>query len=140
MLKRSVLIVEDEADIREMVSYNLLQDGYRVDGVGSGEEALALVESRDFDVILLDLKMPIKDGHEALLQIKEEPDLRHIPVMAMTASKSEGDISRAYKVGINSYITKPTSFPEMVSLMETLGKYWLDTVELPVITPLDSET
>lgn len=147
----TILVAEDNEIDRIMAKEAMEQIEYRFDlrFVEDGQELMDylchLGKYSDLNnsprpcLILLDLKMPIKDGHEALLQIKADPDLRHIPVMAMTASKAEGDISRAYDHGINSYINKPTSFPEMVELMKTLGKYWLDTVELPAASKLYSE-
>ena len=83
------------------------------------------------DVILLDLNMPKKGGHEALREIKADPNLRHIPIVALTTSRAEEDIFCTYNLGVNSYITKPAKFESLVEAMQALGRYWFQTVELP---------
>lgn len=82
-------------------------------------------------IILLDLNMPKKDGREALREIKADPNLRKIPVIVLTTSKTDEDICRSYHLGVNSYIAKPVTFVALVEMMKTLGKYWLEIVELP---------
>lgn len=82
-------------------------------------------------LILLDLNMPKKDGREALKEIKSDPNLRRIPVVILTTSKAEEDMLRGYDLGAASYITKPVTFTALVELMRTLGKYWVEFVELP---------
>ena len=83
-------------------------------------------------LILLDLNMPRKDGREALEEIKSDPDLRSIPVVILTTSKAEEDIVRSYDLGVNSFITKPVTFEGLVEVVKTLGKYWIEIVELPL--------
>lgn len=82
-------------------------------------------------LILLDLNMPRKDGREALQEIKAHPDLRHIPIVILTTSKAEEDIYRTYDLGANSYITKPVTFNSLVEVMQSLGRYWFEIVDLP---------
>lgn len=82
-------------------------------------------------LILLDLNMPKKDGREALLEIKEDPRLKNIRIVVMTTSKAEEDIVRTYDLGASSYVTKPVTFAGLVDVIQTLGKYWLEIVELP---------
>ena len=82
-------------------------------------------------IILLDLNMPRKDGREALAEIKSDPELRKIPVVILTTSKAEEDICRSYRLGVNSYITKPVTFESLVEVVKTLGNYWFGIVELP---------
>jgi CheY-like chemotaxis protein len=83
------------------------------------------------DLILLDLNMPRKDGREALCEIKAHPKLRHIPVVVLTTSSSDGDVYKSYDIGANSYITKPVTFDSLVEVLDTLGKYWFSVVRLP---------
>ncbi len=83
-------------------------------------------------LILLDLNMPKKDGREALIQIKSDSNLRQIPVVVLTTSKTEEDIYRSYDLGANSFITKPVTFASLVEVIKTLGKYWFEIVELPL--------
>jgi CheY-like chemotaxis protein len=82
-------------------------------------------------LILLDLNMPKKDGRQALTEIKADPHLKHIRVVVMTTSKAEEDIFRTYDLGASSYVTKPVTFVALVDVIATLGKYWLEIVELP---------
>ncbi len=82
-------------------------------------------------VILLDLNMPRKDGREALKEIKSDPELRDIPVVVFTTSKAEEDIVKSYQLGVNSFITKPVTFEGLIQVMQALGKYWFEIVELP---------
>ncbi|MEY4641987.1 MAG: hypothetical protein RLZZ227_1981 [Pseudomonadota bacterium] len=83
------------------------------------------------NLILLDLNMPRLDGREALVQIKADPQLRSIPVIVLTTSKAEEDMLRAYELGAASFITKPVTFEKLVELMKSLGRYWIEFVELP---------
>lgn len=82
-------------------------------------------------LILLDLNMPKKDGREALADIKSNDDLRKIPVIVLTTSKAEEDIFRSYDLGVNSFITKPVTFPGLAQAMKVLTQYWFEIVELP---------
>lgn len=82
-------------------------------------------------VILLDLNMPRKDGREALKEIKSDPELSDIPIVIFTTSKAEEDIYKSYKLGVNSFITKPVTFDNLIQVMQALGKYWFEIVELP---------
>jgi CheY-like chemotaxis protein len=82
-------------------------------------------------LILLDLNMPRKDGREALKEIKNDAELREIPIVVLTTSKDEEDVLRSYDLGANSYITKPVTFEGLCDVMKSLGKYWFEIVELP---------
>jgi len=82
-------------------------------------------------LILLDLNMPKKDGREALQELKADPKLRAIRVVVLTTSKAEEDIVRTYNLSAASYIAKPVTFAALIDVVSTLGKYWLEIVELP---------
>jgi CheY-like chemotaxis protein len=82
-------------------------------------------------LILLDLNMPRKDGREALSELKQDARFRAIRVIILTTSKAEEDILRTYNLSAASYITKPVTFESLVDVVKTLGKYWLEIVELP---------
>ncbi|HLH61852.1 MAG TPA: response regulator [Ktedonobacteraceae bacterium] len=82
-------------------------------------------------VILLDLNMPRKDGREALKEIKAHPDVNDIPIVVFTTSKAEEDIYRSYKLGVNSFVTKPVTFERLIEVMQMIGKYWFEIVTLP---------
>jgi CheY-like chemotaxis protein len=82
-------------------------------------------------LILLDLRMPRKDGHEALQEIRSDPELRPIPVVVLTTSRATEDIRRSYALGANSYIVKPDDFEGLVDALRALEKYWFGIVSLP---------
>ena len=82
-------------------------------------------------VILLDLNMPRKDGREALREIKADPSLKRTPVIILTTSRAEEDILKSYDLGVNSFIVKPIAFHSLIEVMNTMGKYWIEIVELP---------
>jgi CheY-like chemotaxis protein len=82
-------------------------------------------------MILLDLNMPKKDGREALREIKSDPELKEIPIVIFTTSKAEEDIVRSYRLGVNSFITKPVTFEGLLKVIRALGRYWFEIVELP---------
>ena len=83
------------------------------------------------DLILLDLNMPRKDGREALMEIKADPELRSIPIIVLTTSKSEQDILKSYDLGVNCFISKPVLFEELIEVVRSIGQYWFDIVKLP---------
>ena len=109
MLKQSVLVVEDEEDIRELVSYNLLKEGYQVAGVASGEEALAAVDAKPPDLVLLDLMLPGLDGLTVCRKLKANPLSEPIPIVMLTAKGEEVDIVTGLNMGADDYVTKPFS-------------------------------
>lgn len=82
-------------------------------------------------LILLDLNMPRKDGRQALKEIREDPELRNIPVVVLTTSKAQEDVLHSYGDGANSFITKPVSFDSMCGVIGNLGNYWFQIVTLP---------
>lgn len=75
--------------------------------------------------------MPRKDGREVLRELKTDPQLRRIPVVALTTSTTEEDVAFSYDAGANSFITKPATFRQWVEIVQILGKYWFELVELP---------
>lgn len=83
-------------------------------------------------LVLLDLNMPRVDGREALREIRRDPLLQHLPVVVFTTSRSDDDVAETYGLGVNSFITKPDSFVELVRIIDTLRQYWLETVRLPI--------
>ena len=82
-------------------------------------------------LILLDLNMPKVDGREALKTIKTDQRINDIPVVVLSTSRLHEDIVRSYKLGVNSFITKPVTFSGLVDAMNVVGRYWLQIVELP---------
>lgn len=84
-------------------------------------------------LILLDLNMPRKDGRSVLKELKNDPDLRTIPVVVLTTSKADEDVYKSYDLGVNSYIVKPVTFEALVDILQTLEKYWFQIVQLPPV-------
>ena len=82
-------------------------------------------------LILLDLNMPKKDGREALKEIKADPNLGRIPIVVITTSNEEEEIVRSYDLGVNSFLSKPVTFDELVKMIQVLSEYWLEIVHLP---------
>lgn len=138
-----ILCAEDDDDdrllIREAWEEGRLANELRF--VNDGEELMEYLQHRGTwsdpasaprpGLILLDLNMPRKDGREALQEIRQDPDLRRIPVVVLTTSKAEEDILRSYDLGVNSFITKPVTFDSMVETLQTVGRYWFEIVEIP---------
>ncbi len=85
------------------------------------------------DLILLDLKLPRKSGLEVLAWLREQPNLKRLPVVILTASKEAKDINRAYDLGANSYLVKPVSFDALLNMVKTLGLYWMILNEKPEV-------
>jgi CheY-like chemotaxis protein len=83
------------------------------------------------DLILLDLKMPRKDGRETLRELKADGRWRQIPVVVLTTSTAHDDIEDCYSLGVNSYVTKPATYRKLVELIESLTKYWFEVARLP---------
>jgi CheY-like chemotaxis protein len=87
------------------------------------------------DLIILDLNMPRKNGHEVLFEIKHDPVLLRIPVIILTTSQAEEDVSKAYAAHANCYIRKPVDFEEFENVMHVIEQFWFDTVILPEAKP-----
>jgi two-component system phosphate regulon response regulator PhoB len=109
MAKESVLVVDDEQEILELVKYNLAKDGYAVACVGSGEDALTATRSKMPDIIILDLMLPGVDGLEVCRRLKNDPKTAHIPIVMLTAKGGEADIVAGLELGAADYVTKPFS-------------------------------
>ena len=139
----TLLLADDDPDDRLLVEDALEEGRLLVDlrWVEDGEKLMDYLHRRGEyvdpsaspypDLILLDLKMPKKDGHQALGEIKGNPELRQLPIVVLTTSRAEEDIARAYALGANSFMIKPSYFDALVEVMKTLGKYWFETVALP---------
>jgi two-component system phosphate regulon response regulator PhoB len=109
MAREQILVVEDEEDILELIRYNLSREGFRVDGVTSGEQAITAVKAGPPDMVLLDLMLPGVDGLEVCRQLKNNPDTMPIPIVMLTAKGEESDIVTGLELGADDYITKPFS-------------------------------
>ncbi|OZB60818.1 MAG: two-component system response regulator [Lysobacterales bacterium 14-68-21] len=136
----SILVAEDDADDRVLLSDAFAESGVEVsiEFVADGVELMARLAERDLaadevlpDLVLLDLNMPRMDGREALRAIRDSDRLRHLPAIILTTSKAELDIRLSYQLGANSYVTKPRRFEELITVLRSLERYWMDIVQLP---------
>ncbi len=140
---RTILMAEDDAEdcllVREALVESRQNCELRI--VRDGEELSDYLNRRGAyasgreapppDLILLDLKMPKRDGREALRELKGDSRFKQIPVVVFTTSTDKEDIRYAYRMGVNSYVTKPVTFRDLVKLMEILSQYWFEWVEPP---------
>lgn len=138
-----VLLVEDNPAHAEII-FRLMRNwcfACRIYHVSDGEEALdylhrhgAYADSLQHPMphlVLLDLRLPKIDGLEVLKRIKSSEDLRMLPVVVLSSSQAEGDIAAVYRLNANSYLVKPMDYKQFVTLIETLGLYWLTLNRLP---------
>lgn len=105
-----------------------------------GVEALELLSQEENsrasvypDLILLDLNLPKKDGYEVLKEIRDDPELSHIPVIVLTSSEDNEDISKSYELAANAYLTKPTDPADFISIVKSIEQFWFHSVELPPV-------
>ena len=135
-----ILLVEDNpGDIR--LTREALRDGKIYNNlyvVRDGVEAMAFLRKTDQfahaprpDLILLDLNLPRKDGHEVLAEVKTDENLRRIPVVILTTSQAEEDIIKTYDLHVNCYITKPVDLDQFVKIVKSIEDFWLTIVKLP---------
>lgn len=110
----------------------------RINVVSDGVEAIAYVRKQGIyasavtpDLILLDLNLPRKDGREVLAEIKNDPNLRHIPVVVLTSSESERDVMLSYRVHANCYVKKPVDLQLFLEVVQGIENFWLVIAKLP---------
>ena len=142
----TLLLADDDPDDRMLVHDALEEARWAVDlrEVEDGDELIDYLQRRGKyadpgdsprpGMILLDLKMPGRGGLQALEVIKQTELLCRIPVVVLTTSSADEDITGAYDLGANSYVVKPSSFSTLVEMMQTLERYWLEVVTLPSST------
>lgn len=135
-----ILLVEDNpGDVR------LTQEALRrvkirntLSVVGDGVEALMFLRRQgEFahaprpDIVLLDLNLPRLDGTDVLAAVKSDPDLKSIPVVVLTTSQAEEDISRSYRLNANCYVSKPVDFDQFMRVVQSIEDFWLTVAQLP---------
>ena len=112
-----ILVVDDEALIRNVVKEYLEAEHFKVDEAGDGDEAIKLVNNKDYDLIVLDIMMPKKDGFQTMKEIKK---IKNIPVIMLSARQEEFDKLIGFDLGIDDYVTKPFSPKELVARVKVL--------------------
>ena len=137
---KKILLVEDNPDdvaltLRAFKKHNIMNE---IIVAKDGAEALALLLDKNLELpalVLLDLKLPKVGGLEVLDKIRATPETKLIPVVILTSSKEEADLTNGYKSGCNSYIRKPVDFVQFAEAVKTLGLYWLVLNEGPPKEP-----
>lgn len=142
-VQATILVAEDDAADRLLIEKAIKQNNAQCGIVfcSNGEEVLDYLHQRegfeDVDsaprplLIFLDLNMPKKNGREVLSEIKTTPELKAIPTVVLTTSSAKEDVDFTYETGGNSFITKPSTYEELVHLMGNTEQYWFNTVSLP---------
>jgi len=144
-IRPTVLLVEDNPGDILLARKAFERTGYdcAIDVATDGEQALDhLRDCRTSPegtlpaLVLLDINLPKLSGLDVLREIKQEPTLRHIPVVMLTSSQRDTDVRRAYDNHANSYVTKPSKMAELIELLDQIQRYWLTVVEpWPLTTP-----
>ncbi|MEW5744581.1 MAG: response regulator transcription factor [Nitrospirota bacterium] len=119
-MSKSILIVEDETDIAELVGYNLRKEGFSFFIAPDGETALKEIGTKTYDLVLLDLMLPGMQGLEICRIIKSRPDSAHIPIIMLTAKSEEIDKILGLEMGADDYVTKPFSSKELVARVKAV--------------------
>ena len=118
--KAKIIVVEDEADILDVIEYNLTREGYKVLGFRDGEQGLEAIRGEDPQLVLLDLMLPGMDGIEICKKVKEDPVTRDVPVIMITAKTEESDVVLGLGVGADDYVSKPFSPKELVARVKAV--------------------
>jgi two-component system cell cycle response regulator DivK len=108
-MSKCILVVEDQPDNRRILRDLLVNAGYELVEAESGEEALTAVTERRPDLILMDIQLPVMDGYEATRRIRSNPELKSVPIIAVTSYALVGDEAKALAAGCSAYVTKPFS-------------------------------
>lgn len=117
-----VLLIEDEPNIIEAIRFILSRDGWRVDTHANGETAVAAVQDRKPDVVVLDVMLPGRSGYDILSDLRADPDTRDLPVLMLTARGQKSDRDMAERVGANRFMTKPFSNEDVLSAVRDLAR------------------
>ncbi|MDY6964809.1 MAG: response regulator [Halobacteriota archaeon] len=119
---KTILVVEDNPDNLDLVTEILEDEGYIVTGANSAEEGIRLVGEDDVDLVLMDIGLPDMDGLEATKIIKSDPNIKDIPIVALTAYAMKGDREKVLNAGCDGYLTKPLEEDELIKkIKEFIG-------------------
>ena len=120
MNRNKIVVIEDEPDIVEVVSYNLKREGYNVYSVDRGDEGLNLIREQSPSLVILDLMLPGTDGLSVCRQLKSDPIVRDIPVIIVSANGEESDVVIGLELGADDYLTKPFSPRELLARVKAV--------------------
>ncbi|TWP52384.1 response regulator [Lentzea tibetensis] len=116
----TVLVAEDDADIRDLLVFKLMQEGFDVAAVGDGRSALDAIVVRQPDLVILDVMMPGMSGLDVCRRLREEPATKDLPIILLTARAQETDVESGFGVGADDYVTKPFSPRELLDRVHTV--------------------
>ena len=119
-MTRRVLIADDEPNIVTALEFLLQRSGFEVLVAQNGEEALRLIDAERPDLVLLDVMMPLKNGYDVCRRVREQPALRHIKVVMLTAKGREAEMDKGLAAGADLYVTKPFSTSDLMAKIEGL--------------------
>ncbi len=120
MNREKIVVIEDEPDIVEVISYNLKREGYNVLAVDRGDESINLIRNQSPSLIILDLMLPGMDGLSVCRQLKSDPMVNDIPVIIISAKGEESDIVVGLEMGADDYLTKPFSPRELLARVKAV--------------------
>ena len=120
VMKKKILIVEDDADISEVIQYNLEKENFQTVCVSNGEEVSQVVQKEKPHLMVLDLMLPGMDGLEVCQSIREDKKFAHLPIIMLTAKSQETDKIVGLELGADDYMTKPFSPRELIARIKAL--------------------
>lgn len=140
--KHLIIVVDDDREDQKLITMALRQDSeetsdqFEVMTVSSPEEMIEVIKNQEIrekysPVILLDIKMPGRDGFDALQMIRSDEEIQHLPVVILSSTSSEKDVWKSYHLGANSFISKKIEFDDIIEDMKNFKQYWLKTVRKP---------
>jgi two-component system alkaline phosphatase synthesis response regulator PhoP len=125
----TILVVDDEQDLLDLIEYNLMKEGYRVLKAVNGIEALEVAKEQNPDLVLLDIMMPKMDGLEVCEKMRSDSDLHHIPIIFLTARGDEKTEVEGLDLGADDYVTKPISTTKLISRIKAVLRRFSETEE-----------
>lgn len=117
---KHILVIEDEQNIKEAISFILMRDGWQVDTHSNGHDAVQVIHDKRPDLIILDVMLPGKSGFDVLRDIRESPQTRDLPVLILTARGQTKDRELAERYGVSQFMTKPFSNAEILATLHQL--------------------
>ena len=119
-MAKHVLIIEDEPNIIEAISFILSRDGWQVDTHSNGHDAVAVVRARAPDLVILDVMLPVRSGYDILTDLRAQPETQDLPILMLTARGQARDRELAEKAGASRFMTKPFSNADVIEALNAL--------------------
>jgi two-component system cell cycle response regulator DivK len=119
-MSKRILLIEDTEDNRQIIRDLMAGTDYELIEAADGAAGVAMAVKHRPDLILMDIQLPVMDGHEAARRIKADPQLKHIPIIAVTSYALSGDEAKAFAAGCNAYIAKPFSPRQLLAMVREL--------------------